>query len=235
MDNSILKSYLYSTIKSMDRIKDRMKSDRILLLRYVYLSKTSKMPCYSWSTPIETCPIGSILRKIEGTPCSVCYADGFLYQLDNARYVRHRNLLSYLNNRNQWIADITLKIDSTFLDIFRWFDSGDIIDEQMFIDICQVAKNLPHILFWLPTQQLNFVSKHLDKIPDNLMVRISSTKINKYRKLSISHPNVGVSMVYTEETKAFTEICKAQFNKKKCGRCRMCWDKEIKNISYPLH
>ena len=38
------------------------------------LTKTTKMPCPSYSLPAQACITGAKLRKIEGTPCNKCYA-----------------------------------------------------------------------------------------------------------------------------------------------------------------
>jgi hypothetical protein len=38
------------------------------------LSKTSKMPCYSYNLPATRCITGSKMAKIKGTTCYDCYA-----------------------------------------------------------------------------------------------------------------------------------------------------------------
>ena len=40
------------------------------------LSKTSKMPCYSYNLPATKCITGAKMAKIKGTTCYDCYALG---------------------------------------------------------------------------------------------------------------------------------------------------------------
>ena len=66
-----------------------------------------------------------------------------------------------------------------------------------------------------------------DFIPDNLVVRLSGSMIDG------NAPKFeNTSTVTTDKSKA---TCRAFENNGKCGDCRKCWDKTIKNITYYKH
>ena len=153
------------------------------------LSKTSKMPGKSFSIPASSCKMGSKLSLIKGSVCSMCYAKKGSYQYPNVKTLRQANLDHYLENKDTFINDLTTLIQAEYLNTgvayFRWFDSGDLQNQAMFMDIIRIAYSLPHIKFWLPTKEIQIVSTiiHAMKankihLPSNLNIRISVFMLN---------------------------------------------------------
>ena len=74
---------------------------------------------------------------------------------------------------------------------FRWFDSGDLQNTQMLLDIFEIARQTPHCSHWLATRERIFCprgSHSLWTAPDNLVIRVSAT-----------FPDVPVRELYSEE------------------------------------
>jgi hypothetical protein len=122
---------------------------------------------------------------------------------------------------------------------FRWHDSGDIQNDDHFVNICTVAQNLPQIQFWLPTQEHRYAREWL--VPDNLIVRASATLLG-------GPPPSDITLVSNVIPKALEQYwedlvsrnskalfrCPAALDKKNynCGDCRACWDPEIFHVQY---
>jgi len=189
------------------------------------LSKPSKMPCSSWSTPASKCITGSMLRKKPGSICSDCYACKGNYK----RFpVIERALMKRWNANfdDVWVDAMVELISKEKSGFFRWFDAGDIKSVYQFQAIIKVVKKTPGIRHWLPTKEYKIAMSQ--EHPDNLTVRYSAYFIDRpapnFKHTSTSH---------TE--KAIGHECDAYKRKGKCGNCRSCWNKEISNISYKKH
>lgn len=218
------------------------------------LSKPSKMPGYAIGLPagkalwvsdiakskgdsepsLKGCAVGAKLVEIKGSTCSKCYALKGNYAFKNVRNAQY--------NRLKGLSDplwIDAMVEVLYMSIdpmepyFRWHDSGDILSLEHLEKIVEVCKRTKYIRHWLPTRQGNFVKEYLDKyeaFPSNLIIRVSSTMIDggpvvSYKNTSTVHdtkPAVGYS-------------CPAYTQDGKCGDCRACWDKRVKNVSYPKH
>jgi hypothetical protein len=118
---------------------------------------------------------------------------------------------------------------------FRWFDIGDIQDMDHLEKIVQIAKNLPWIKFWLPTQEKTLVKK-LDWIPANLTIRVSGAIIGG------SIPDWPTTATVITATKSkWAELvedgthCPAPLQGNKCLDCRKCWSRYVKNVVYRKH
>jgi len=191
----------------------------------ITLSKPSKLPCQSYSLPATACKVGSKLRKIPGSVCSKCYAC-------KGNYVRFPKIQESLERRLEAISDpqwVPTMIDlikkaTKKTKYFRWHDSGDIQSVEHFVKIIEIAKELPDVMFWLPTKEVEIIYGFMD-IPSNLIIRVSSPMIDGTPP-DFSHTSTSV-------TKG--EMCPASKQGGKCVDCRMCWDKDIKNVSYLMH
>ena len=189
---------------------------------------TEKMPSLSYSIPADACGKGSKLRKIKGSVCSKCYAlKGNYKRYPNIIKVQYKRLASIDNP--QWVEAMSYVINNQkkikTTGVFRWHDSGDLQDAQHLDKILQVVKNTPNIMHWLPTKESYLVKGK--KYPSNLVIRLSGSMIDG-KAPKFAH----TSTVTTDPLKA---TCKSYENDDKCGDCRKCWDKEIKNISYLYH
>lgn len=188
------------------------------------LSHPSKMPCPAYSIPATLCVTGSKLREKKGTVCSKCYAMKGRYLFDNV--VQAMNQRASGLKSPKWAQGMVTLIGATRSPWFRWHDSGDLQGLQHLLDIVSVADRLPEKRFWLPTREVGLVSQYLavfGSFPSNLTVRVSSPLVN-------GDPIPGYALTSTVVTENPT--CPASLNGNRCGECRMCWDPNVKNVSY---
>ena len=111
---------------------------------------------------------------------------------------------------------------------FRWHDSGDIQSLEHLQNIFRVCRATPDTQHWLPTREAQFIKRlKVNEVPRNLVIRFSSHMIDQ------APVNFWpwTSTVVTDES--FT--CPASSQDNKCGDCRQCWNRDIKNVSYPKH
>jgi hypothetical protein len=188
------------------------------------LTRTSKMPGLSYSLPAWACQTGSKLRKIKGTPCFNCYAlKGNYIRYPKIKEVQYKRLDSITNPL--WVEAMAVQIKNQ--KYFRWHDAGDIQSVEHLRKIFAVAILTPNTKHWLPTQERKYLLEvDQSEVPDNLIIRLSGSKING----SIPNAWEHTSSVVTENAK-----CPSANQDGKCMDCRMCWSKDIKNISYGKH
>ena len=188
------------------------------------LTRTSKMPGLSYSLPAWACQTGSKLRKIEGTPCFSCYAlKGNYIRYPKIKEVQYKRLDSITNPL--WVEAMAVQIKNQ--KYFRWHDAGDIQSVEHLRKIFAVAILTPNTKHWLPTQERKYLLEvDQSEVPDNLIIRLSGSKING----SIPNAWEHTSSIVTENAK-----CPSANQDGKCMDCRMCWSKEIKNVSYGKH
>lgn len=196
------------------------------------LSRTSKMPGPSFGTSAFDCQTGSKLREVPGSVCSKCYARKGQYVWPNVREAHARRmsaLLRAIDNpdaRRQWVSAMVTLLDG--VDYFRWHDSGDLQSRAHYELIVDVCKQTPATKHWLPTKEPRYVDREC--MPDNLVVRVSAPLID--RPAPGSWPNT--STVH-KALKPSGVICAAPSRGGKCGECRACWDRRVKNVSYHQH
>lgn len=131
---------------------------------------------------------------------------------------------------------------------FRWHDSGDLRGLWHLENIVEVCWNTPNVRHWLPTREYDVVSAFLASggtFPDNLCVRLSGHMIDQDPVLPpelVGFPTSTVSSVsligtgfQLVEGKGSVECRAVEARDNKCGSCRACWHREVRNISYPQH
>ena len=69
------------------------------------LSAPGKMPEGSYNIPASACQTGQILAKVEGTPCSGCYALKNRYRMPIQKAAMERRLKSL--DHPQWVEAMT--------------------------------------------------------------------------------------------------------------------------------
>jgi len=187
------------------------------------MTRTSKMPGLSYSLPAWACQTGAKLRKVPGTPCHGCYALKGNYirypAIKKAQYYRLASL-----DRDSWVTAMVAQIKRQKW--FRWHDAGDVQSVDHMNKIFEVCRLTPLTRHWLPTQERKYLPLPGSSIPDNLVIRLSGSKIDGPRPSCWPHTSTVV-------TKSAT--CPAPSQGGKCRTCRNCWNKDIKNISYGKH
>jgi len=114
------------------------------------LSRTEKLNCYSWGIPTKYCKTGSKLSEIKGTVCKGCNIKRGHFTTPIVKTCYQQRYDAWLEQPN-WIEAITYLIKNLGYDLFRWFESGDIQDEYMILQMIEVANRLPKKRFWIPT------------------------------------------------------------------------------------
>ena len=91
--------------------------------------------------------------------------------------------------------------------------------------ILEVVRQTPDTNHWLPTQERKYLPDP-EAVPDNLVIRLSGSKIDGPPPTAWTH----TSTVVTKSAS-----CPAPQQGGKCKECRACWTKSIKNVSYGKH
>ena len=201
------------------------------------LTSTSKMPCKSYSLPTEACITGFKMAQIEGSICSMCYADKGFYKMyaNNIKPAQFARLDSILGAH--WVSGMVSHIGND--PYFRWHDSGDLQSLEHFEKIVAVCLETLLTLHWLPTREYGiikaFIAKHgKNAIPKNLTVRLSAMYPDKPVTVPVSLQGVaGVTVSNVHTDKPMGNVCKAPAQNGECKDCRMCWSNAV--VSYALH
>ena len=188
-------------------------------------TRTSKMPGLSYSLPAWACKTGQKLAKIPGTPCYGCYAmKGNYTRYPAIKAAQYRRLDAIKNPL--WVAAMVAVIKRQ--KFFRWHDAGDVQSKEHMQKILEVCRLTPDTKHWLPTQERQFLPDP-EQVPDNLVIRLSRSKIN----LGIAPKGwTHDSGVTTEDWK---RTCPAPDQGGKCLDCRACWSKSVKSVIYGKH
>ena len=188
------------------------------------MTRTSKMPGLSYSLPAWECQTGAKLRKVPGTPCYGCYALKGNYTrypaIKKAQYYRLDSL-----DHDSWIPAMVAQIKRQAY--FRWHDAGDLQSLEHLKKIFEVCRLTPNTKHWMPTREAQYL-KLVDPatVPSNLIIRMSSHMVDQGP----------VSFwPWTSTVGSSSRTCPAPDQGGKCGDCRACWNREIKNVEYGKH
>lgn len=211
------------------------------------LTQTSKMPCKSNSLPTEACQTGFKMAQIEGSICSMCYADkGFYAMYQNTIKPAQFARLDAIHQATEsseaakaWISGMVSLIGND--KYFRWHDSGDLQSVHHLSLIVLVAMATPNCEHWLPTREYGMVKQWVEAFgsmgfPKNLIVRLSAMYPDQPVKIPASLSgvaNIAASNVHSAGKKWHGTKCNAPENNGECGECRMCWTQNT--VSYELH
>lgn len=201
------------------------------------LSKPSKMPGMAWSISADKCHIGSKLRNVKNSTCSHCYAKKGRYVFKNTQKAMQRRLDKLKDPL--WIEAMVFLLKNE--KHFRFFDSGDLQDEDHLKKIITVCERVPNCKFWIPTREIAIVKNFLKsggKIPDNACIRISAPLIDKTPIVFIDGCQYSTC---SSTPKLFDKAhdCPVSYKKeiKKCEEagCTACWNKNVEHINYVQH
>ena len=211
------------------------------------LSKPSKMNCLAWNIPAKYCKTGSELRDVKGSVCSSCYACRGHYQIGRTVKRALEERYNAWMTQEHWIEAMTFLIHISSQDKFRWFDSGDLQDFFMLLQIMEIARRTPSTKHWLPTQEHEMVTAFIQRgyeIPENMTIRLSAKMVDEEPPTGLakelnSYPNVhgiiGTSGVLTKDNWAKSKhMCPSSLQGNNCGSCTRCWSSES-HIDYKKH
>ena len=130
---------------------------------------------------------------------------------------RAKNTAILLFDRSEFFRQIdTFCSSNRKVKIFRWHVSGEILDDDYFYRMCDIAIKHPDWIFWSYTKMFSCVNhyfeKHSGRLPKNLHVMFS-----RWMQEEIDNP-FGMPEFHTvEEVPAGAEnVC--------CGNCQFCLD-----------
>jgi hypothetical protein len=193
------------------------------------LSNPSKMPGLAYGLPAKECKVGSTLVQVKGSVCHDCYALKNMYCFKTVQDAQYRRLRTI--TLPDWEADMIKAIHKQKW--FRWHDSGDIQTIEHLRRIAKVCEGTPDTKHWLPTREKRMVRGYHrlhGSLPTNLIVRVSAAMVDGSPPLDF--PNT--STIH-KDAAPVGQDCPAYRQEGKCGDCRACWDKNVTNVSYPLH
>ncbi len=207
-----------------------------IIAGFAFTSKTG----ISWGIPAQKCKTGSKLRKVKNSVCSKCYALKGRYVFGNVKKSLERKFEALKNPMFVKAFIFAVKVKSP--QYLRFFDSGDIQSLEHLDKFVQIAKSTPEVKYWLPTKEWRpnggpacLVSEYIRKFgafPANLCVRLSAFIIDLPGPTALA-ARLGVTTSTVTSKGDFT--CPASRQGNQCLDCRKCWDKNVPNISYPLH
>jgi hypothetical protein len=205
------------------------------------LGRPSKMPCPAWGISAVECRRGSLLRGKPNTVCSSCYARRGHYTGGSVETAHERRLEALGDPR--WPDAMAVLVEAYARgDYFRWFDSGDLQSPQHLDWIFWIARRTSTTRHWLPTREKRIVGPFVERVPPNLVVRLSADMIGEPPKTptwelptSTVHRDPG-RPVPTKTGRAGDSIeCPSHLHGHRCGSCRACWSPKVRNVSYLLN
>lgn len=208
----------------------------------------SKMPGTSYGISAHRCITGSKLAQIMGTTCHGCYAlkGNYVYsdviraheiRFAGLQHARWAESMVFMLNAMHGVTPRPKKLKSKKVKSkgwHRWHDSGDIQNVAHLAAICRVCELTPTIRHWLPTREVAILLTYVKAggiIPDNLMIRVSATKVDGQATKSW----LWTSGVHDQLAPIERERCTAPDTKGECASCRKCWSHEQKHTTYALH
>ncbi|MGA0212355.1 MAG: GP88 family protein [Flavobacteriaceae bacterium] len=190
------------------------------------LSKPSKMPGFAYNLPATRCKVGSKLAKVKGSVCHGCYALKGRYRFPNVKEALERRYKQAMTNKD-WVFGMVYLINTSNKKEFRWHDAGDIQSAEHLQRIFQVCELTPSVKHWLPTRESVILSSiNADDVPDNLIIRLSASKVDG---------PAPKSWPWTSTVVTKGKTCPAAEQNNECKDCRACWDKSVKNVAYGKH
>lgn len=205
------------------------------IINFSCTSKQGNQGILAFGLPTHACAVGKILSRKQDKAyvCRVCYAKVGQIALPHSQARLEKNLDGYFANQEAWRYMFVALLKNAAPKFFRWFHSGD-LQEGMFAHIVAIAQLSPEIQFYLPTKEHAQVKTYGRisnwEIPANLTVRLAGHVIDEYPSLARTKNLQGCMTVYHHPCN-----CMAHHTGGQCQDCRLCWDKSVPTICYPLH
>lgn len=186
------------------------------------LTQPSKLPCYSYDIPIESCKTGMKLAKKKGTVCSECYGGAGWYPI--RKYKQDARLRALRNPR--WTEAMIILIERLSPDFFRWHDIGDVQSLEHLQKIFDVCLGTPDTKHWLPTHEHKLIEVAIKsrgmKVPDNLNIQLSADMLDEAGPVKLAR-ELGLTISAVSTDGQYSCPAPDQFNS--CQNCRKCWDR----------
>lgn len=182
--------------------------------------------------PLKTCRANAPCKK-------GCYALKGNWIYPNVKNSLENNLNDFLENPNQFFNDIVNYLNNglTTYKFFRWFSSGDIVNERFLNGMIEVAKKCKQTKFLCFTKKFEIVNNYLNnggKIPNNLKIVFSAW--TKDFKVDNPH-NLPMTYVFFKKEENNPKIPSLAIPcKGKCDECLACWSlKKGQSVFFNQH
>lgn len=180
-------------------------------------------------------PKGKPLTNIKGTCGGVCESCGcmkecyavkaLMRQHNTCTQAWGENTLLAREDRDRYFKEIERFLALNLAPVFRWHVSGEIMDEDYFVRMIQVAIHNPDTHFYVYTKRYDAIEGNVNRIPHNFHVLVSIWHKN------YNNPASFPEFIYddgTEEDLASVPHCPAVNKDGKetgitCAQCRKCW------------
>ncbi len=196
------------------------------------LSKPSKMPEYGYSIPATRCKVGGRLQAVRGSVCQRCYALTNRFTMANVQAAMERRFQGL--SHPQWVAAMVLMLRKRMVKYMRWHDSDDVQSVEHQLNILAVAKHTPETQHWQPSREIEYVREALRQLGEplaNIVIRMSAHMIDAPPPAGF--PNT--STVTASKPRRGSYACPAPDQGNRCGKCRECWNPDVRDVSYWLH
>lgn len=160
-------------------------------------------------------------------PCRKgCYALKGNWLYANVKNSLENNLNDFLNDSNKFFNDIVnfLNNDLTTYKYFRWFASGDIVNENFLTGMVEVAKKCKNTKFLCFTKKFEIVNNYLkqgNKLPNNLKIVFSAWT----KDFKVENPyNLPMAYIFFKKAENNADIPEIAIPcKGGCENCLACW------------
>ncbi len=144
---------------------------------------------------------GFVVCKNAGACASLCYARAGMYLMRNVREAREFNLAILRKS----IPDFTAKVMAdlramSWVKVFRWHDSGDVLNNEHLQALYSIARAFPKIRFYMYTKMMDL-----------------PLYVNKPRNFSVTQSMGGLLDRLIDVRKAHARIFSTHYARKKAG------------------
>lgn len=178
-----------------------------------------------------------------------CYAIRSYRQYNAVTVNRVENTMQLRSDINQHFSDIHNAIKSNNINVVRYTESGEIESFDQFMHLYRLAKDLPHVKFYLYTKNYvvlrEFFNDHV--LPDNMVVLVSIwgdhgvaawEEFKKYKNVKCFAVNSDIDTPYTcpaYRKDKNGKTYRVKTDAVKCGNCKLCFDSKAKVIKCLEH
>lgn len=160
-------------------------------------------------------------------PCrKSCYACRGNFNYSNVKASHLNNLEQFIKSQERFKNDVIYFLNNGLITYkyFRWHSSGDIINEDYFLMMVEIAKKTPQTKFLCFTKKYEIVNDFLNgggKIPNNLVVVFSAWD----ESWEFENP-YNLPVAYVRFKKGLNSNIPESANEcgGLCSQCQKCWE-----------
>lgn len=161
---------------------------------------------------------------VDGIPCAdKCYAMKAYRQYPNVRRAWDYNLYLAVNYRDDFFDGIAEYLHEHPNKYFRWHVAGDVLDEDYYLRMMDIADEFPDIRFRAFTKAHDILATWFETTPENLVMGASMWP--GWGDLQ-TVKNIPKAWLQTEDHQEDRVPKKAFVCPGSCPECMVCWSKK---------